>query len=258
MLVIVSPAKTLDFESPLTVRKHTQPRLLKESERLVETLRALSPAELAALMGISDKLSGLNAARYQEWSRPFTPDNARQALYAFQGDVYVGMQAREFSAEDRAFAQKHLRILSGLYGVLRPLDLIRPYRLEMGTRLATDRGTDLYGFWGDRVTRVLREDLAARNPFIVNLASEEYFRAVDVDALDVPVISPVFRDYRNGKYKIISFFAKKARGMMASWIIRNRVRTENALRSFNEGGYRYSAAESSPERPVFLRRDKAA
>lgn len=255
MLVIVSPAKTLDFESPLPVRKHTQPRLLEDSTQLVDVLRSMSPAQLAGLMNISDKLSGLNAARYQAWSHPFTTENARQALYAFQGDVYVGMQARDFSAADREFAQKHLRILSGLYGILRPLDLIQPYRLEMGTRLATGRGDDLYAFWGDRITELLRNDLPSRNPFIVNLASEEYFRAVDFGALDVPVVSPVFRDYRNGKYKMISFFAKKARGMMAAWVIRNRVRSEKALQSFNEAGYRYSAAESGPGRPVFLRRE---
>lgn len=258
MLMILSPAKTLDYETPLKVRKHTSPGFLDESQQLIDSLRTLQPADLRKLMGISDKLAGLNAARYAEWRQPFDLGNARQALYAFQGDVYVGLEANTFDAADRAFAQKHLRILSGLYGMLRPLDLMQPYRLEMGTRLANARGDDLYDFWQKSITEALQAELAKqRTPCLLNLASQEYFRAIDRSALDVPVIAPAFRDFSKGKYKIISFYAKKARGMMAAWIIRNRIDDPQQLTDFDVAGYRYSAADSKPDQPVFLRKNPA-
>lgn len=258
MLMILSPAKTLDYETPLKVRKHSVPAFLDESQELIESLRKLQPADLRTMMGISDKLAGLNAARFADWHQPFDLDNARQAMYAFQGDVYVGMQAETFDAADREFAQKHLRILSGLYGMLRPLDLMQPYRLEMGTRFENARGADLYDFWKETVTNALRAEFAKqRTPCLLNLASQEYFRAIDRSALEVPVITPAFRDFSKGKYKIISFYAKKARGMMAAWVIRNRIDDPDQLPGFDVAGYRYSASDSKPEQPVFLRKEPA-
>ncbi|MBC6659936.1 peroxide stress protein YaaA, partial [Morganella morganii] len=224
MLLTISPAKTLDYDSPLATERHTQPELLAQSEALMETCRKLTPADIGSLMHISDKLAGLNAARFGEWQPDFTPDNARQAILAFKGDVYTGMQAETFSEADFDFAQQHLRMLSGLYGVLRPLDLMQPYRLEMGTKLANPRGKDLYAFWGDIITDNLNQALAAQGDnVLVNLASDEYFKAVKPEKLNAVIIKPVFLDEKNGKYKVISFYAKKARGLMSRFIIQNRL-----------------------------------
>jgi len=254
MLMVISPAKTLDFESPLPDFTATQPDFLKESSRLVKSLRGLSVQDVAGLMGLSDKLAALNVARYEDWQLPFTPDNARAALYAFKGDVYLGLAVEQLSACDIDYAQGHLRILSGLYGLLRPLDLIQPYRLEMGTSLATSRGRDLYAFWGERITRAIKEAMAGQgDQVLINLASQEYFGAVQPRRLAARVVSPRFLDQKNGEYKIISFYAKKARGLMASWIIRNRINTVADLNAFDVDGYAYQAALSQDDVPVFTR-----
>jgi cytoplasmic iron level regulating protein YaaA (DUF328/UPF0246 family) len=257
MLILLSPAKTLDFDSPPVTEVVTQPALLDESQLLVDDLRHLSAMELSSLMGISSRLGSLNRRRFAEWHRPFTNANAKQAVLAFKGDVYVGLDAGSLSDEDLEFAQKHLRILSGLYGVLRPLDLMQPYRLEMGTRFQNERGKDLYAFWGDRITGQLNAQLAALgSQTIVNLASVEYFKSVDVTSLNADIVTPVFRDLKNGTYKIISFFAKKARGLMSRWIIKNRIEAPWDLTGFDLEGYRYSEELSTPEKPTFVREEK--
>jgi cytoplasmic iron level regulating protein YaaA (DUF328/UPF0246 family) len=254
VLLVISPAKTLDFSAPAGLASYTVPEFLDRSQLLVEVLREYSPAQLSLLMKISDELAQLNAARFQGWQQPFTPSNAKQAIAAFRGDVYLGLQAETFNGKDIAFAQKHLRILSGLYGVLRPQDLIQPYRLEMGTRLANSQGKDLYAFWGDIITEKLNRQLQAlRADTLVNLASEEYFKAVKPGLLKANIITPVFKDLKNGQYKIISFYAKKARGMMASWIIRQQLKLPDSVREFGEAGYYFSAEQSTPGEWVFLR-----
>ncbi|WP_251976933.1 peroxide stress protein YaaA [Salinicola avicenniae] len=256
MLSIISPAKTLDFETPSTTQAVTQPDYLEHSQSLIEILRDYSPQRLAALMGISDKLAGLNAARYADWHPPFSLDNAKPAAQAFQGDVYVGLDAANFSDADNAFAQSHLRILSGLYGLLRPLDLIQPYRLEMGIRLENPAGKDLYAFWQKTLTQDLDRAIAASNSkVLVNLASNEYSKAIDFKQLEADVVSPVFKDEKNGQFKIISFYAKKARGLMAAWLIQKQVEDPRALLDFNVAGYRYAADESTSGKPVFRRRE---
>ncbi len=255
MLIVLSPAKTLDFDTPLPPVPHTQPQFLEQSRMLNATLRQLDATQLGKLMHISPELAALNADRNQHWAPPFTPGNARQALFAFRGDVYGGLDADAFSREDLAYAQQHLRILSGLYGLLRPLDLMQAYRLEMGTRLANPGGKDLYAFWGDSITRALNQALAAQGDgVLVNLASEEYFSAVKPAVLEGEIVTPVFKDYKNGGYKIISFFAKKARGQMASWLIRERLQDVAALRHYTVGGYRYSKELSQGHELVFIRR----
>ncbi len=254
MLFVISPAKTLDFDSPLATRTHTQPRLLKDSAQLIDALRKLSPPQVSSLMGISDKLGFLNAERFHDWQLPFTPGNARQAILAFKGDVYTGMAAETFRQADFTFAQKRLRILSGLYGLLRPLDLIQPYRLEMGTPFNNARGRNLYQFWGDTITRLLNEDLAEqKSRVLINLASNEYFQAVNPRELQAEIITPVFKDGKNGRYKVISFFAKKARGMMSAYLIRGRHKTPEAIKDFDLGGYAFSEEDSSAREWVFLR-----
>jgi uncharacterized protein len=254
MLSVISPAKTLDFETPATTAIHSQPDYLEQSRQLIEILRDYSPQQLSELMGISDKLAGLNAARFAEWQPPFTADNAKPAAQAFQGDVYVGLEATSFSDADNAFAQQHLRILSGLYGLLRPLDLIQPYRLEMGTRLANPAGKDLYAFWQDTLTQALDEAIAeSGSRVLVNLASNEYFKAVDARRLAARVITPVFKDEKNGKYKIISFYAKKARGFMAAWMIRQRLDDPEQLKAFDVAGYAFNPAMSEGDTLVFTR-----
>lgn len=257
MLILLSPAKSLDYESPLPKVTPSQPRLLDESERLVEVMRTKSVADLARLAGISDELAALNAERWASFRTPFTSRNARPAVLAFNGDVYQGMDARHrFGTRDYTEAQKTVRILSGLYGVLRPLDLIQPYRLEMGSRLTTDRGRSLYDWWGPRITAVLHEDLAASPGarVVVNLASGEYFGAVRPDELDAPVVSPRFEDTdARGRRSVVSFFAKRARGELAAWLVLNRVRSASALTAFDGVGYRYDKASSTREVPVFVR-----
>ncbi|MBA1290137.1 MULTISPECIES: peroxide stress protein YaaA [Pseudomonas] len=254
MLLVISPAKTLDYESPLPTRRHTQPAFIEHSKELIAGLRELSPARLSELMGISDKLAGLNAARFGSWSPSFTPENARPAILAFKGDVYTGLQAEEFSEADFDYAQQHLRMLSGLYGLLRPLDLMQPYRLEMGTAFKNARGKDLYAFWGDRISEWLNLALKEQgDDVLVNLASKEYFSAVKRPALKARVIDCEFRDFKNGEYKIISFHAKKARGLMARYVIRNRLEHPEAMTAFDEAGYRYAPERSSANNLVFLR-----
>lgn len=256
MLSVISPAKTLDFETPASTTLYSLPDHLSHSQDLIDILRDYSPQQLSELMGISDKLAGLNAARFAEWSTPFTTKNAKQAAQAFQGDVYVGMGADTFSDDDNAFAQQHLRILSGLYGLLRPLDLIQPYRLEMGTRLENCRGRDLYAFWEDTLTTELDCAVAASGtPILVNLASNEYFKAIDTRKLGSQVITPVFKDEKNGKFKIISFYAKKARGLMAAWLIRQRIDDAAGLKDFDVAGYRFNDAMSEGSTLVFTREE---
>lgn len=256
MLVLLSPAKTLDFDSPAPTLADSQPRFLEEAETLNRQLRKLAPQDLASLMKLSDKLAELNHKRNLEWSLPFDITNARQAVAAFQGDVYTGLQADNWSASDYAWAQEHLRILSGLYGLLRPLDLMQPYRLEMGTRLQNPRGKDLYQFWGTRLTDALNELIREQNQqALVNLASNEYWRAVQANGLETDVISPTFKDWKNGQYKLISFYAKKARGLMARWIVQNRVEQPQELQEFDLDGYYFAADQSTASQPVFLRDD---
>jgi cytoplasmic iron level regulating protein YaaA (DUF328/UPF0246 family) len=250
MLVVISPSKTQDFESPAPTLEHTQPALLKESEQLMHALRGLSEKRIATLMDISPKLATLNHERYRHFKTPFTPKNAKQAVFAFQGDVYDGLEAATLSAKALQFAQSHLRILSGLYGVLRPFDLIQPYRLEMKTKLANPRGKDLYGFWGDMLTK----QLAAEKPkLLVNLASQEYFAAIDPKSLGATVITPQFKEKKAGTYKMIALFAKQARGRMAGYICRGAITTADALHGFAEDGYRYNPTLSEPHSPVFTR-----
>ncbi|WP_338526144.1 peroxide stress protein YaaA [Pseudomonas batumici] len=254
MLMVISPAKTLDFETPPVTRRFTQPQYLDHSQELIEQLRTLSPAQISELMHVSDKIGGLNAARFGSWTPAFTPDNAKQALLAFKGDVYTGLHAEDFNDADFDFAQTHLRMLSGLYGLLRPLDLMQPYRLEMGTKFANARGKDLYAFWGTRISEWLNEALAEQgDEVLLNLASNEYFSAVKRSALNARVINTEFRDQKNGQYKIISFYAKKARGMMARFVIRERIQNPEQLKTFDEQGYRFSTEFSKPDNLVFLR-----
>ena len=254
MLAIISPAKSLDFDGRAPTGKSSVPSFLDESAELVRELRELAPGNLSDLMGISTSLAQLNCDRYAAWGKPFNRRTAKQAMFAFNGDVYVGLKSAEFSERDLTWAQRHLRILSGLHGILKPLDLIQPHRLEMGTRLPNRRGGDLYEFWRGKVTAALNEAIdAQRQPILLNLASNEYFKAVDADRLDARIITPTFKDLRNGRHKLISFFAKKARGLMAAYLIKNRVSTLKALKAFDWQGYRFSAAESSPNDWVFLR-----
>lgn len=257
MLSVISPAKSLDFETSPTTTTCTQPDFLDKSRELIEILQDYSPQQLSELMGISDKLAGLNAARFAEWQPPFDLDNAKQAAQAFQGDVYIGLQASSFNEDDNAFAQRHLRILSGLYGLLRPLDLIQPYRLEMGTRLPNPAGKDLYAFWKDTLTKELDKAVAASgSPVLINLASNEYFKAIDAKKLKARIISPVFKDAKNGQYKIISFYAKKARGLMSAWMIHQRLDAPEGLKDFNVGGYRFNTAMSEGDTLVFTREEE--
>jgi len=256
MLVVVSPAKNLDFESPLPTDKYSQPELLEHSKLLIAHCKKLSPADISTLMGISDKLAGLNAARFGEWSMPFTVDNSRQAILAFNGDVYTGLDAKTFSDEDFDFAQQHMRILSGLYGLLKPLDLMQAYRLEMGKKLPNDRGSNLYQFWGDIITDKVNEALAQQgDALLINLASNEYFKSVKKKNLNGEIITPAFKDWKNGQFKMISFFAKKARGLMARYIIENRITDVEQLKSFDVAGYQYSEDLSQGNDWVFTRQE---
>jgi cytoplasmic iron level regulating protein YaaA (DUF328/UPF0246 family) len=254
MLMVLSPAKTLDYETPPITKRFTQPQYLDHSQELITQLRELSPAQISELMHLSDKLAGLNAARFGSWTPDFTPANAKQALLAFKGDVYTGLDATSLTAADLGYAQKHLRMLSGLYGLLRPLDLMMPYRLEMGTKLANARGKDLYAFWGERISEWLNEALAEQgDDVLLNLASNEYFGAVKRKALNARIIDTEFRDLKNGQYKIISFYAKKARGLMSRFVITERIDTPAKLKEFDLQGYRYSDKDSSVDKLVFLR-----
>jgi uncharacterized protein len=251
MLTIISPAKTLDYESPLATTRYTQPELLDKSSQLITVARKMSPAQISSLMGISDKLAHLNAERFNDWQPDFTPKNARQALLAFKGDVYTGLQAEDFSEKDFDFAQKHLRMLSGLYGLLRPLDLMMPYRLE------NPQGANLYAFWGDLLTEKLNLLLSEqKSKVLVNLASDEYFKAVKPKLLDGEIIKPVFLDEKNGKYKVISFYAKKARGLMSRFIIKERLDKPKQLQDFNLEGYEFDESRSQGNELVFTRPER--
>ncbi|UTF58952.1 peroxide stress protein YaaA [Gilvimarinus sp. DA14] len=256
MLILISPAKTLDFDTPAVTDKFTQPDFLKDSRALIKELRELSPADVSGLMKISDKLGVLNFDRYHAFKTPFTQANAKQAALAFQGDVYTGLAAETFKARDFDFAQKHLRILSGLYGLLRPLDLIQPYRLEMGTKFNNQRGDNLYQFWGDIITNAVNDQLATnKSKTLVNLASNEYFKAVKPKQVNADIITPVFKDWKNGQYKIISFYAKKARGLMSAYIIKNRLTSAEDLKGFDVDGYGFAPELSKEREWVFTRKE---
>jgi hypothetical protein len=254
MLTVISPAKTLDFDTPAQTRKATQPEFLARSAELVEEARALSPDDIRALMGVSEKIAELNHRRFMNWGVPFDLSNAKQSILAFKGDVYTGLEAHTLTVAQLGFAQKHLRILSGLYGLLRPLDLMQPYRLEMGLKFTNSGGKNLYEFWGDTITRSLNSQLKkSRSSVLVNLASNEYFRSVQASALDADVVTPVFRDLKGDKYKVISFYAKKARGQMARFLIENELNEADGMKDFNADGYCYNKAESSARELVFTR-----
>jgi len=254
MIAVVSPAKKLNTDSLDRHLTPTQPNLLGDTQQLIKTTRKLKPADLQDLMGISEKLATLNHGRFQDFSTPFTEANAKPAALMFNGDTYAGLDAHTLSDADLKWAQNHLAILSGLYGILRPLDLIQPYRLEMGTRLSTDRGTNLYQFWGSRITSQINEWLSDHaDQSIINLASNEYFKSIQTDALPGQVITPAFKEMRDGKAKMISFLAKKARGMMARHIIAHRIADPNALKDFNEEGYTFDPSSSTDTTWTFIR-----
>lgn len=258
MLFLISPAKSLDHETPPHVTAHTRPLFVEQAAELVDVLRQKSPQQIATLMDLSDKLASLNVARYEAWSPRFTAKNSKQAVLAFDGDVYGGLDAKSLSADDLDWLQAHLCILSGLYGVLRPLDRMQPYRLEMGTRLKTAHGANLYAFWGRRIADYLNERAAAdRSPVVVNLASEEYFKAVDLKTLRPRVLNVVFEERKGGSHKVISFFAKRARGLMVRWAVQHRASTPEQLKAFDVEGYRFDSTASGPDRFVFRREAQA-
>tara|TARA_B110000977_G_scaffold49575_1_gene67359 strand:+ start:3210 stop:3965 length:756 start_codon:yes stop_codon:yes gene_type:complete len=250
MLVVISPAKKLDYSSSIEAPELSQPALLDHAEELSIGLKALAPQNVSSLMHLSDKLGALNYERFQEWQTPFNETNARAAVLAFKGDVYQGLDADSMTAEDLHWAQDHLRILSGLYGVLRPLDLMQAYRLEMGTKFANQRGKNLYQFWGDVITTELNR---VESSVLVNLASNEYFKSVRKKDVNARIVTPVFMDKKDDKYKIISFYAKKARGLMSRYIIQNRITEIEQINQFDSDGYVYNAALSELDAPVFLR-----
>jgi hypothetical protein len=257
MLIVLSPAKSLDYKTPIKVKAPTLPEFVSESAKLIADLKKLAPQDIAKLMGLSDQLAVLNVGRYRDWSKKFTESNSKPAIYAFDGDVYDGFDVKTLNAKAVDFAQDHIRILSGLYGALRPLDLMQAYRLEMGTAFQNTRGKDLYAFWGARVTNSLKKVLEKdKKPVLLNLASEEYFKVLQAKDLGCPVIAPVFQDAKDGKYKIISFYAKRARGLMARYVVENRISDPADLKGFNLDGYKYCAAESTALKPVFRRAER--
>lgn len=256
MLLVISPAKTLDFETPAITNQHAQPSFLNDSIELINQLKQLSPSDVSQLMGISEKLGTLNSNRFISWQVPFTPENSKQALLAFKGDVYEGLAANDMNETDLVWANQHLRILSGLYGLLKPLDLIQAYRLEMGTKFNNKRGKNLYEFWDESITQELNKQLQDdAKPTLINLASNEYFKSIKTKQLNATVITPVFRDWKNDKYKIISFYAKRARGMMSAYIIKNQLIDPNDIKQFDTAGYSFSAEQSSEKEWVFLRKN---
>lgn len=257
MLILISPAKTLDYETPPITKKATQPAMLDASQVLIDELRGLAPQDISKLMHISDKLGTLNYDRYQNWSQPFTKDNAKQAVLAFKGDVYTGLDAESLNSDELGFAQKHLRILSGLYGLLRPLDLMQPYRLEMGTKFANSKGKNLYEYWGSDITNAINKQLATlKSDVVVNLASNEYFKSVKIKDLKAELITPIFKDQKNGEYKIISFYAKKARGLMSAYIIKNNITVAAELKKFTLEGYSFDESLSEGNNWVFTREEQ--
>ncbi|ENV37313.1 UPF0246 protein [Acinetobacter venetianus RAG-1 = CIP 110063] len=259
MLALISPAKTLDYETALPTDTYTQPRLLEQSQQLIDVCRKLSATEIAALMSVSEKIANLNVDRFRDWNADFDFSNARQALFAFKGDVYTGLDAYHLKDQDIDFAQQHLRMLSGLYGLLRPLDLMMPYRLEMGTKLKNARGHNLYEFWGNMITDQINQDLAEIDAkVLVNLASDEYYKSVNEKKIQAEIIKPVFLDQKNGKYKVISFYAKKARGLMARYLIENQLNQAEQLKAFDSEGYYFDAESSSNKELVFKRDEQHA
>lgn len=256
MLIVISPAKTLDYDREIPDYKPTAIRMAEEAAELADQLRAFSPGKLKKLMKISDALAQLNADRFLEWQWPFKQESVRPALLAFNGEVFVGLDALTMEPGAMEYAQKSLRILSGLYGVLRPLDNIMPYRLEMGTKLKTKKGKDLYAFWGDKITRLLNDDIQeAGHPYLVNLASKEYFSAIHTKELCVPVITPVFKNLKNGQYKILSFYAKKARGLMSRYIIENNITHPDELKAFCLDGYQFNSELTMTKGEMVFTRD---
>ncbi len=254
MLAVISPAKRLDFKAPSISAKYSLPVFLDESKQLIKVLRNKSPADISRMMNLSSNLADINYRRYAEWQTPFDSGNAKPAALAFKGDVYLGLQAESFSPGDFAWAQNHLRILSGLHGILKPLDLIQPYRLEMGTKLTVGRRRNLYDFWGSKVTDALNEVLnTQKRPILINLASHEYFGVVKPEKVDARIITPSFKDLKNGRYKFLSFYAKKARGLMTRYIVENRISTLKALKEFNVAGYYFSESQSRGDHWTFLR-----
>lgn len=259
MLALISPAKTLDYETALPTDTYTQPRLLEQSQQLIDVCRKLSATEIASLMSVSEKIANLNVDRFRDWNADFDFSNARQALFAFKGDVYTGLDAYHLKDQDIDFAQQHLRMLSGLYGLLRPLDLMMPYRLEMGTKLKNARGHNLYEFWGNMITDQINQDLAEIDAkVLVNLASDEYYKSVNEKKIQAEIIKPVFLDQKNGKYKVISFYAKKARGLMARYLIENQLNQAEQLKAFDREGYYFDAESSSNKELVFKRDEQHA
>lgn len=259
MLALISPAKTLDYESALPTDQHTLPRLLDHSQELIDVSRKLSASDIASLMSVSEKIANLNAERFRDWNSNFNFSNARQALFAFKGDVYTGLDAYSLNDQQINYAQKHLRMLSGLYGLLRPLDLMMPYRLEMGTKLQNPRGHNLYEFWGNEITQMINQDLEVSNSeLLVNIASEEYYKSVKESKIQAQIVKPVFLDQKNGKYKVISFYAKKARGLMARYILENQIERAEDLKAFNTDGYYFDADSSLKGELVFKRDEQAA
>ena len=258
MIILLSPAKTLDFDTPSPTSLCTKPDFLNLSQDLINGLSNLNVDEIGSLMGLSEKLAQLNYDRFQTWSREHGQNTSKQAITAFKGDVYEGLKAWNFDQTDFEYAQKHLRILSGLYGLLKPLDLIQPYRLEMGTVYANPAGKDLYAFWGDHLAKSISQDLTkSKSQTIINLASMEYSKAAKFKNIDAEIISPVFKDEKNGKFKIISFYAKRARGLMANFIITNKIETPKELDAFTLEGYKYSPESSKDNEPVFLRSEES-
>ena len=258
MLIVVSPAKTLDYETPAKTKTFTLPDYLDDSAELVHRMREFSSLDISELMKVSTKIADLNFDRFEAWNKKFTEKNAKQAVLAFKGDVYTGLDAESFSAKDFKFAQTHFRMLSGLYGMLRPLDLMKPYRLEMGTRLTNERGKNLYEFWGSKVTEGLNAQLKkTKSQHLINLASNEYFKVVKPKELNAEIITPAFKEFKNGEYKMIGIYAKKARGLMSRYIIQNQLSDVEDLKSFNVDGYKYSKQLSKGNNWVFTRKTPA-
>ncbi len=255
MLIVISPAKTLDYATPPKTKSFTLPAYLDDSQELIDRLRQLSALDIAELMKVSSKIAELNFERYESWSKDFSFDNAKQAILAFKGDVYTGLDAESLSVADLKYAQSHLRMLSGLYGLLRPLDLMQPYRLEMGTRIDNPRGKNLYEFWGTKITEGLNQQLKKiKSSTLINLASNEYFKAVKPAALQGEIITPAFKEYKNGQYKMIGVYAKKARGLMSRFIIQNRIDNVDDLQQFDVDGYGFNGKMSDDKTWVFTRK----
>ena len=255
MLLVISPAKTLDYDTKPKTKTFTLPDYLGDSQLLIDRARQWSALDIAELMQVSMKIADLNFDRFEAWHTPFTPDNAKQAALAFKGDVYTGLDAETFKAADFKFAQKHLRILSGLYGLLRPLDLMQPYRMEMGRKIDTERGKNLYEFWGGQITEGINVQLKKlKSPYLINLASNEYFKAVKPKLLDGEIITPEFKDWKNGQYKMMGVYAKKARGQLSRFVIQNQITEPEAMKEFNVDGYGFNEEMSSGNKWVFTRR----